>query len=61
MGLITTAGNLAAVAILGVRLAGFPGTPHAVALASAIAASCATLLFAAKASWSCIALAKAPL
>jgi len=61
MGLITVTSDLAAVAILGVRLADFPGTPHALVLAAAIAASFVSMILAARASWSCVAMIQAPL
>ncbi|HET7051669.1 MAG TPA: permease prefix domain 1-containing protein [Solirubrobacteraceae bacterium] len=60
MGLVTALADLAAVAVLGVRLAHFPGTIHALALTAAITGSCTSVLLATRASWSCATLIKAP-
>jgi hypothetical protein len=59
MGLITVLADVAALAVLGARLAAFPGTIHALLLAAAIAASCASILLAARATRSCMAMGSA--
>lgn len=61
MGLITVTSNLATVAILGRRLADYPGTIHTLALSAAIAASCASTILATRTSWSCVTMTKDPL
>jgi HAAS len=61
MGLITVIGDITAVADLGVRLAGYPGTLHVFLLAAAITASCASVYIGTRASRSCLAILKAPL
>lgn len=55
MALTTVTIDLAAVTILGVRLAHYPGTVHALILAAAIAASCVSVLLAMRTSWACVA------
>lgn len=59
-GLVTILADLAAVTVLGMRLAAFPGAIHALALATAITASCASVLVATRSSSACIAMIKAP-
>lgn len=61
MGVITTISAIAAVAVLGVRLAGYPGTLHTLVLTAAITASFATTYLGIRASRSCLAVVKAPL
>jgi hypothetical protein len=61
MGMITVIGDITAVAVLGVRLAGYPGTLHMLLLGAAITASCASTYLGTRASRSCLALARAPL
>jgi HAAS len=61
MGLITIISDITAAAVLGVRLAGYPGTLHTLVLAAAITASCASIYLGARASRSCLAIVKASL
>jgi hypothetical protein len=59
MGVLTIVGDLAAMAVLSLRLADFPGILHQLVLGAAIAASVASILVAGHASWSCMAALKA--
>ena len=56
---ITIVADVAAVTVLGTRLADFPGGIHEFALFAAIAASCASTLIASGAIRSCMTMAKA--
>lgn len=60
MGLATILADLAAVAVLGVRLAHFPGTIHAMVLATAVTSSCASMLVAIRMTVSCGSMINAP-
>jgi hypothetical protein len=56
---ITILADIAAVTILGTRLAGLPGSLHELALLAAIAVSCASTIVAGGAILSCMTMAKA--
>lgn len=59
-GLITVITDLLAVAVLGARLAAYPGTLHVLLVAAAITASCASIYIATRASRSCLRAGQSP-